>query len=100
MRANSFDTQGPTFVLEPPSRLEFINTLGGRADCSARGNPATSVEWLDQDGNPATSIPKVNIEKIRQISKKVLQVLLNHIYFACIVADRKMNHHPLGAPIA
>lgn len=59
--ANSYDTQGPSFVREPPSRLEFINTLGGRADCAARANPAAAVEWQDQDGNPTSSIPKVFI---------------------------------------
>lgn len=47
------------FILEPPNRLEFINTLGGRADCTARGNPAANIEWLDQDNNPVTTIMKV-----------------------------------------
>lgn len=60
--ANSFETQGPAFIIEPSHKLEFTNSAGRRADCSARGNPAPNVEWLDHDLNTVTSIPKVNID--------------------------------------
>lgn len=58
--SNSFDTQGPTFTLEPPFRLEFTNTAGSRADCTARGNPSPHVEWLDIDNNAVTTIQSVS----------------------------------------
>ncbi|KAJ6641876.1 Down syndrome cell adhesion molecule-like protein Dscam2 [Pseudolycoriella hygida] len=54
--SNSFDTQGPTFTLEPPFRLEFTNTAGSRADCTVRGNPPPHVEWLDLDNNAVSTI--------------------------------------------
>ncbi|XP_023706889.1 Down syndrome cell adhesion molecule-like protein Dscam2 isoform X2 [Cryptotermes secundus] len=50
------DGQGPLLVLEPPPRLEFSNSTGGRLDCSARGSPKPTVHWLLIDGNPANSI--------------------------------------------
>lgn len=58
--SNSFDTQGPTFTLEPSFRLEFTNTAGSRADCTARGNPPPHVEWLDLDNNAVTTIQSVS----------------------------------------
>lgn len=58
--SNSFDTQGPTFTLEPSFRLEFTNTAGSRADCTARGNPSPHVEWLDVDNNAVTTIQSVS----------------------------------------
>ena len=56
-----YDTQGPVFVSEPPSKMEFINSTGGRVDCSARGNPTPNVEWLGPDNLPVTSIPGIRI---------------------------------------
>jgi hypothetical protein len=50
------DGQGPLLVLEPPHRLEFSNSTGGRLDCSARGSPKPTVHWLLIDGSPANSI--------------------------------------------
>lgn len=61
MASNSFDTQGPTFTLEPPFRLEFTNTAGSRADCTARGNPPPHVEWIDLDNNAVTTIQSVSV---------------------------------------
>ncbi|XP_020714029.1 Down syndrome cell adhesion molecule-like protein Dscam2 [Ceratitis capitata] len=57
--SNYFDTQGPNFSHEPPSRIEFTNNAGSIADCIAHGNPPPNVEWLDKDNNPITSISKV-----------------------------------------
>uniref|UniRef100_A0A1I8PU60 Ig-like domain-containing protein n=2 Tax=Stomoxys calcitrans TaxID=35570 RepID=A0A1I8PU60_STOCA len=57
--SNYFDTQGPNFSHEPPSRIEFTNTAGNIADCIAHGNPPPNVEWLDKENNPITSISKV-----------------------------------------
>lgn len=51
--------QGPSFVSEPPSRVEFTNVNGGRVDCTVRGNPAPTVDWLAADGGSITSIPGI-----------------------------------------
>ncbi|KMQ92349.1 down syndrome cell adhesion molecule [Lasius niger] len=52
----SYETQGPGFVTEPPSRVEFTNVNGGRVDCTVRGNPLPTVDWLAADGGSITSI--------------------------------------------
>ncbi|XP_070065018.1 cell adhesion molecule Dscam2-like isoform X1 [Drosophila virilis] len=57
--SNYFDMQGPSFSLEPPSRIEFLNTVGNTAHCIAHGNPVPIVQWLDKENNPITSISKV-----------------------------------------
>lgn len=51
--------QGPSFVTEPPSRVEFTNVNGGRVDCIVRGNPAPTVDWLAADGGSITGIPGI-----------------------------------------
>lgn len=55
----SYEMQGPSFVSEPPSRVEFTNVNGGRVDCIVRGNPAPTVDWLAADGGSITSIPGI-----------------------------------------
>ncbi|XP_061927302.1 cell adhesion molecule Dscam2 isoform X3 [Apis cerana] len=55
----SYEMQGPSFVSEPPSRVEFTNVNGGRVDCTVRGNPAPTVDWLAADGGSITSIPGI-----------------------------------------
>ncbi|XP_059481325.1 cell adhesion molecule Dscam2-like isoform X4 [Neocloeon triangulifer] len=57
-----FDTQGPNFVVEPPPRLEFTNSHGGRVDCLAQGNPEPKVEWVSADGSPLSTIPGVRMQ--------------------------------------
>ncbi|XP_018312504.1 Down syndrome cell adhesion molecule-like protein Dscam2 [Mycetomoellerius zeteki] len=52
----SYETQGPSFVTEPPSRVEFTNVNGGRVDCTVRGNPLPTVDWLAADGGSITNI--------------------------------------------
>jgi hypothetical protein len=56
-----YDSQGPMFASEPPSKVEFTNSSGGRVDCSARGNPTPNVEWLGPDNMAVTSIPGIRI---------------------------------------
>jgi hypothetical protein len=56
------DGQGPLLVLEPPPRLEFSNSTGGRLDCSARGSPKPTVHWLLVDGTPASSISRLRYQ--------------------------------------
>lgn len=59
--ANSFDTQGPTFTIEPPHHLEFTNIVDNHVDCAARGSPPPKIEWLLLDNSPVTTIPRVCI---------------------------------------
>ena len=37
--------RGPSFLMEPPPRLEFSNSSGGRLDCTATGLPQPTVTW-------------------------------------------------------
>lgn len=83
--SNYFDTQGPNFSHEPPSRIEFTNTAGNIADCIAHGNPPPNVEWLDKENNPITSISKV-----RQI---ILSTYIHHI--STIYQEHHYDHHKL-----
>lgn len=63
--------RGPSFVMEPPSKLEFSNSSGGWLDCSASGNPQPTIDWLSIDG---TSIGDVG--GIRKILRNGTLVLL------------------------
>ncbi|XP_023290163.1 Down syndrome cell adhesion molecule-like protein Dscam2 [Orussus abietinus] len=51
--------QGPSFAVEPQSKVEFTNMSGGRVDCAARGNPEPTVDWLAADGGSISSIPGI-----------------------------------------
>lgn len=55
----SYEMQGPSFVSEPPSRVEFTNVNGGRVDCIVRGNPMPIVDWTAADGGSVASIPGI-----------------------------------------
>lgn len=44
--ASSLDMQGPLFLQEPPHRVEFSNSSGGRIECTAHGSPPPTIEWL------------------------------------------------------
>jgi hypothetical protein len=57
--ASALEQQGPLFLLEPPTRVEFSNSSGGRVDCSAHGSPAPRVEWSLADGSPALPVPQL-----------------------------------------
>ncbi|XP_071455064.1 cell adhesion molecule Dscam1, partial [Hetaerina americana] len=52
---------GPSFIAEPPHRVEFSNGSGGRVDCWASGRPAPTLEWLLADGTVATPVPRLRI---------------------------------------
>ncbi|KAL0268743.1 UNVERIFIED_CONTAM: hypothetical protein PYX00_010566 [Menopon gallinae] len=47
------------FLSEPPAKVEFINSNGGKAECRARGNPDPMVEWVTQDNLRVTSVPSI-----------------------------------------
>lgn len=61
----------PSFVMEPPSKIEFSNSSGGFLDCSSSGNPQPTIDWLSVDG---TSIGDVG--GIRKILRNGTLVLL------------------------
>lgn len=55
----SYEMQGPNFLTEPASRVEFTNVSGGRVDCIVRGNPEPNVDWLAADGGSVVTIPGI-----------------------------------------
>lgn len=63
--------RGPSFVMEPPPKLEFSNSSGGWLDCSASGSPQPTIDWLSVDG---TSIGDVG--GIRRVLRNGTLVLL------------------------
>ncbi|XP_054281241.1 cell adhesion molecule Dscam2-like [Macrosteles quadrilineatus] len=50
------DGQGPIFLVEPPSRVDFLNSTGGRLECAARGSPQPSIHWTLGDGSPLPTV--------------------------------------------
>ncbi|XP_052566813.1 cell adhesion molecule Dscam2 isoform X6 [Culex pipiens pallens] len=71
--ATAFDShlRGPSFVMEPPPRLEFSNSSGGWLDCSASGSPQPTIDWLSVDG---TSVGDVG--GVRRVLRNGTLVLL------------------------
>ncbi|XP_046406414.1 Down syndrome cell adhesion molecule-like protein Dscam2 [Ischnura elegans] len=57
IEATFLESQGPTFIKEPPSRVDFANVTGARIDCSAQGSPPPAVHWVTQEGKPVRRIP-------------------------------------------
>ncbi|XP_066599034.1 cell adhesion molecule Dscam2 isoform X3 [Prorops nasuta] len=59
--SHGFDAhlRGPSFIIEPPSRVEFSNSSGAWLDCTAAGSPAASIDWSTVDGHPVNDIPGV-----------------------------------------
>ncbi|XP_021925400.1 Down syndrome cell adhesion molecule-like protein Dscam2 isoform X4 [Zootermopsis nevadensis] len=49
---------GPSFLKEPPSRVDFANETGARIDCSAEGSPPPNISWLSGDGKSVGPIPQ------------------------------------------
>ncbi|CAB0016680.1 unnamed protein product [Nesidiocoris tenuis] len=45
--------------MEPPPRLEFSNSSGGRLDCTASGLPQPTVSWQGLDGSNVGDVPGV-----------------------------------------
>ncbi|GJQ66650.1 hypothetical protein Trydic_g4619 [Trypoxylus dichotomus] len=59
--SGGLDLQGPFFLQEPPHRVEFSNSSGGKVDCSAHGSPPPDVEWVLSDGSTVRQIPDLRI---------------------------------------
>ncbi|KAG7203543.1 hypothetical protein KM043_013594 [Ampulex compressa] len=58
---HAFDAhlRGPSFVMEPPSRVEFSNSSGAWLDCTASGSPPPNIDWSTADGHPVNDVPSV-----------------------------------------
>lgn len=52
--------QGPVFIQEPPHRVEFSNSSGGKVDCTAHGSPPPEVEWILGDGTGLYQVRNTN----------------------------------------
>ncbi|XP_046662354.1 Down syndrome cell adhesion molecule-like protein Dscam2 isoform X5 [Homalodisca vitripennis] len=61
VRSVGLDLQGPGFLIEPPYKMEFSNSSGGRLDCTAHGSPPPNMEWIHGDGLPVTPIPELRL---------------------------------------
>lgn len=48
--------QAPLFLQEPISELMFSSESGSQISCTAHGVPPPTVEWLQKDGSPITSV--------------------------------------------
>ncbi|CAH0767134.1 unnamed protein product [Bemisia tabaci] len=57
--AISMESEGPQFVSDPRSPLEFSNRTGGVLHCPVRGSPPPRVTWLTGDGAVAAPIRNV-----------------------------------------
>lgn len=51
--------RGPSFIIEPPSRIEFSNSSGAWLDCAASGTPPPNIDWTTPDGHPIGDVPGV-----------------------------------------
>lgn len=51
------DSQGPLFLIEPRSIVEFANDTGALLECSANGSPTPTLDWVSSDGSPVEPIP-------------------------------------------
>ena len=58
---HSFDAhlRGPSFLIEPPSRVEFSNSSGAWLDCAATGSPQPNIDWSTADGLPVGEVTGV-----------------------------------------
>nr|CAD7393494.1 unnamed protein product [Timema cristinae] len=52
--------QGPVFLQEPPSWLEFSNTTGAMLSCSAHGSPPPDIRWMDAADKELPHIPRIS----------------------------------------
>ena len=51
------EENGPVFVKEPPSKVDFSNSTGAEIPCQARGNPQPEIIWLRADGTAVGDVP-------------------------------------------
>ncbi|RWS17533.1 dscam:-like isoform D [Dinothrombium tinctorium] len=55
------EVKRPVFIIEPPNRVDFLNSTGVSIDCKAIGNPSPKISWkLRRDiNNLATNVPNL-----------------------------------------
>ena len=61
IRYNEDHLKAPSFLTEPPTRIEFSNSTGVWIDCTADGHPRPRIEWATTDGSAASNIPGVRM---------------------------------------
>ncbi|CAM1302683.1 Uncharacterised protein at_DN1330 [Pycnogonum litorale] len=49
--------QGPVFIIEPKVKIEFMNTVGARIDCSTHGYPKPETKWITSDNREVYMVP-------------------------------------------
>ncbi|PRD35196.1 UNVERIFIED_CONTAM: Dscam2 [Trichonephila clavipes] len=50
-------TKGPSFISEPPNRVEFSNISGTVVSCVAEGRPRPVITWVKSDGEVIHDLP-------------------------------------------
>ncbi|GIY91494.1 down syndrome cell adhesion molecule-like protein Dscam2 [Caerostris extrusa] len=50
-------TKGPSFINEPPNRVEFSNVSGTVVSCVAEGRPRPIITWVKSDGELIHDLP-------------------------------------------
>ncbi|KAG1685713.1 Down syndrome cell adhesion molecule-like protein Dscam2 [Nymphon striatum] len=47
---------GPIFIVEPPTKLAFLNTHGAVINCLVHGDPIPKIQWVNKNGKKVTDI--------------------------------------------
>lgn len=56
--ANSeYQTRAPSFIHEPPNRVQFSNSSGTAISCTADGRPPPIIRWVKHDGEILMDLP-------------------------------------------
>lgn len=50
-------TKGPSFINEPPNKVEFSNVSGTVVSCMADGRPRPIITWVKSDGELIHDLP-------------------------------------------
>ncbi|KAJ0182193.1 hypothetical protein K1T71_001562 [Dendrolimus kikuchii] len=53
---------GPSFVVEPPSLVQFAVGAGATLRCVAAGEPPPAITWLTDDGTPLEDAPGLRFD--------------------------------------
>ncbi|GIX77200.1 down syndrome cell adhesion molecule-like protein Dscam2 [Caerostris darwini] len=53
--------RAPTFTIEPPNKVIFLNSSGESVHCAALGNPRPSISWVLADGTAVTDLPGLRL---------------------------------------
>lgn len=55
--------KGPSFIYEPPNKVEFSNITGTVIVCKASGSPLPTIKWETENGELINDVP--NLRRIR-----------------------------------